>query len=441
VEQLKEEICEYQKSDKQGLPLPAPTETEEVAASSLQGTKDEGRTKGDCVSGKAGSDQDDRYQGSETLHKRCREVIENIEGRNSQLLHKLQKLEQEHEDLVERNEELESILGETQIQTKQEKEQFESEVEGLHRKITSLETELLEVQKNKTEMSGEEQPSFGAQEMQEMLESCQETIEKLGSQLGERRERRKQLASELELLREDLKAEKVGFPDSKSEFTNHCNNFPSLQRTSASRDRINVSDEKLQKDNALLDTEVSELLQEREQINKLVQKHEDLCTDEKTHEEQMAKVLFLEEQIKNLRNEQELLCTELLESNKKREELEKQLKESNEEKWLLLEEIAQLKQDILTTREQGDSTLDKTWRMNQGVAHRENRFLVWQSSAGSLDGSLKQHLSDERFQQQEEKTERLQQDLRRVQNLCSSAEKELRYERQKNVDLQKQNLL
>lgn len=35
-------------------------------------------------------------------------------------------------------------------------------------KITSLETELLEVQKNKTEMSGEEQASDGAQEMQEV---------------------------------------------------------------------------------------------------------------------------------------------------------------------------------------------------------------------------------------------------------------------------------
>ncbi|KAM9631000.1 coiled-coil domain-containing protein 30 isoform 15-T22 [Morphnus guianensis] len=217
VEQLKEEICEYQKSEKQGLPLPAPAETEEVAASSLQtqGTMDEGRIEGDCVSGKAGSDQEDRYQGSETFHKRCREAIENIEGRNSQLLHKLQKLKQEHEDLVERNEELESILGETQIQTKQEKEQFESEVEGLHQKITSLETELLEVQKNKTEMSGEEQASSGAQEMQEMLESCQETIEKLGSQLGERRQWRKQLASELELLREDLKAEKKSLPDER----------------------------------------------------------------------------------------------------------------------------------------------------------------------------------------------------------------------------------
>ncbi|XP_066838269.1 coiled-coil domain-containing protein 30 isoform X2 [Anser cygnoides] len=362
VEQLKEEICEYQKGEKQGFSLSTPVETEELSMLQLQGTKDEGRVEGDHTSGKAGSDQEDRYQSSETLHKRCREVIENIEGRNSQLLHKLQKLEQEHEDLVERNEELESILGETQIQTKQEKEQFESEVEGLHRK---------------------------------MLESCQETIEKLGSQLGERREWRKQFASELELLREDLKAEK----------------------------------------------KASELVQESEQISKLEQQHEDLCTDEKTHEEQMAKVVFLEEQIQNLTDEQELVRSELLESNKKREELEKQLKENNGEKQLLLEEIAKLKQDILTTREQRDSTAEETLRMNQGTANRDNRFLVSQSSAGSLNGSIKQSLSEERFQQQEEKVQQLRQDLRRVQNLCSSAERELRYEREKNIDLQKQNLL
>eukprot|EP00076_Gallus_gallus_P028857 XP_015152713.1 coiled-coil domain-containing protein 30 isoform X3 [Gallus gallus] len=395
VEQLKEEISEYQKGEKQGFPLTKPARTEEVAACSLQGTKDEGRAEGDCITGKAGSGQEDRCQGSETLHKRCREVIENIEGRNSQLLHKLHKLEQEHEDLVERNEELESILGETQIQTKQDKEQFESEVEGLHRKITSLETELLEVQKNKMEMSGEEQASDGAQEMQEMLQSCQETIEKLGSQLGERREWRKQLASELELLREDLKTEK----------------------------------------------KVSELVRENEQVNKLKHQREDVSVDGKAYEEQMAKVVFLEEQIRNLTDEQEQLCSELLESNKKREELEKQLKESNEEKQSLLEEIAQLKQDILTTREQHDSTFEEALRMNQGTVHRDNRFLTSQSSAGSLDGSIKQSLSEERFQQQEERLQQLRHDLRRVQNLCSSAERELRYEREKNIDLQKQNLL
>ncbi|NWR29662.1 CCD30 protein, partial [Tachuris rubrigastra] len=43
--------------------------------------------------------------------------------------------------------------------------------------------------------------------------------------------------------------------------------------------------------------------------------------------------------------------------------------------------------------------------------------------------------------QQEEKLQQLRQDLRRVQNLCSSAERELRYEREKNAELQKQNLL
>lgn len=37
--------------------------------------------------------------------------------------------------------------------------------------------------------------------------------------------------------------------------------------------------------------------------------------------------------------------------------------------------------------------------------------------------------------------QQLRQDLRRVQNLCSSAERELRHEREKNIDLQKKNLL
>ncbi|XP_014743928.1 PREDICTED: coiled-coil domain-containing protein 30 isoform X3 [Sturnus vulgaris] len=258
VEQLKEEICEYQRSER-----PEPPRAEGVGMASLQaqGTREEAGAGGDTGASRIAPYEEHGDQGVETLHKRCCEAMENIEGRNSQLLHKLQKLEQEREG----NEELESILGETQIQTKQEKQQLESEVEGLHQKITSLETELFEVQKNKSEMIGNEQVTSGTQEMQEMLESCQETIDKLGSQLGERRERRKQLASELELLWEDLKAEKV------------------------------------------------------------------------------------------------------------------------------------------------------------------------------VLGS--QGLSEERFQQQEEKLQQLRQDLRRVQNLCSSAERELRYEREKNTDLQRQNLL
>ncbi|XP_027766270.1 coiled-coil domain-containing protein 30-like, partial [Empidonax traillii] len=134
-----------------------------------------------------------------------------------------------------------------------------------------------------------------------------------------------------------------------------------------------------------------------------------------------------------------LLSSELLESNKKKEELEKQLRESNEEKRMLLEEISQLKRSIQSAREQRDP--GETWRMNPGLEQRESRSLPWQSSAGSSDGSLKQGVPEEKFQQQEEKLQQLRQDLRRVQNLCSSAERELRYEREKNAELQKQNLL
>lgn len=81
---------------------------------------------------------------------------------------------------------------------------------------------------------------------------------------------------------------------------------------------------------------------------------------------------------------------QLPDSTKKREELEKQLKESSGDKRLVLEELAQLNQGVLATQEQGDSVLGGTLRMNQGLAQGGNRFPVSQSSAGSSDGSIKQ---------------------------------------------------
>ncbi|NXN61172.1 CCD30 protein, partial [Rynchops niger] len=75
----------------------------------------------------------------------------------------------------------------------------------------------------------------------------------------------------------------------------------------------------------------------------------------------------------------------------------------------------------------------------------DKEILALRARVQTLDLERKAFLDlsppDERFQQQEEKMQQLRQDLRRVQNLCSSAERELRYEREKNVDLQKQNLL
>lgn len=52
-----------------------------------------------------------------------------------------------------------------------------------------------------------------------------------------------------------------------------------------------------------------------------------------------------------------------------------------------------------------------------------------------------QPMGDSLIQQQYEEIRQLRQDLHRVQNVCSSAEKEMRYERDKNLDIKKQHIL
>ncbi|NXO00025.1 CCD30 protein, partial [Rhinopomastus cyanomelas] len=84
------------------------------------------------------------------------------------------------------------------------------------------------------------------------------------------------------------------------------------------------------------------------------------------------------------------------------------------------------------------------WKAMEHSISLDKEILALRARVQTLDLERKAFLDlilAERFQQQEEKVQQLRQDLRRVQTLCSSAEKELRYEREKNGDLQKQNLL
>lgn len=54
-----------------------------------------------------------------------------------ELQRQLQRLRNEQEDLVERNEELEALLGEAQNASKEERHRREGELEGLRRKVMS----------------------------------------------------------------------------------------------------------------------------------------------------------------------------------------------------------------------------------------------------------------------------------------------------------------
>lgn len=54
-----------------------------------------------------------------------------------ELQRQLQKLRKYHEEVEERNEELEALLGETQNVNKEERLRHEGEIEGLQRKVQS----------------------------------------------------------------------------------------------------------------------------------------------------------------------------------------------------------------------------------------------------------------------------------------------------------------
>ncbi|XP_025059485.1 coiled-coil domain-containing protein 30 [Alligator sinensis] len=447
VDKLKEEICEYQKNEKPGQLSPEMNEEAAGCTGQMQDKKEKVRVEETFFVAETASDQESRDQNDETLHKRCQEVIKDIESKNSQLLNKLEKVKQEHEDLIERNEELEAILGETQNQTKEEREHFEFEIEGLHMKITSLEEELLKMQKNKIEGSVQDQErATKVQDFQKVLKGHQEMVEVLESKLSEERDWRKQLAADLEMTQKALKAEKKELHNSKAEFVNLYNELQSLQDAAKERDVLNVAREKLQMENTLLETKVSELSQECEQLNKLVLEQkttdESFSANETTCKELMCKAKILEEQIQNLGDEREQLCAELLGSNKKMEELEKQVKGSNEEKQLLWEENAQLRQDILAAREQLNTRSEESVESTQERSHGGNWPLRPKCPEDSPEGIIKQYLSGERLlQQHQEEMQQLRQDFHRVQNLCSSAEKELRYEREKNLDIKQHNTL
>uniref|UniRef100_A0A8C3XTP2 Coiled-coil domain containing 30 n=1 Tax=Chelydra serpentina TaxID=8475 RepID=A0A8C3XTP2_CHESE len=158
--------------------------------------------------------------------------------------------------------------------------------------------------------------------------------------------------------------------NSKSELVSLYNELQNLRGAAEERDFLNVTHEKLQEENTLLETKVSELSQECEQLNQLVVKQK---TDENfTTTPSVFSAFYL----------QHFFQPRILLSCK---------------------------------------------------------FFPSSHASVSL---LMQYLSGERLlQQHQEEMQQLRQDFHRVQNLCSSAEKELRYEREKNLDLKKHNIL
>lgn len=68
---------------------------------------------------------------------RCREALEDGFVQVRELQRQLQRLRKDQEELEERNEELEALLGEAQNASKEDRHRHDGELEGLQRRVMS----------------------------------------------------------------------------------------------------------------------------------------------------------------------------------------------------------------------------------------------------------------------------------------------------------------
>lgn len=324
-------------------------------------------------------------QDNQELHKKCRLELEEKECQNKQLQHKLRKLQSEYDDIVERNEELESILGESQNRTKEQVDYLECEIAGLQRTIMNLEAEL-------TEMA----------EQHEIKEEMLASAQKENADIKKMSDLQQELKIKLKEVNKNLR--------SKEQENHH----------------LRVKNEELGRERRLQDNKVSEL---QGQCKKFQINEQKSSGDTKPTYQQ------LQDTVKSLETERETMSSALCEHKKKCDILQRQFHEEMEEVRNLREENLQLRQEVRTARQELQSRREENSRLRQDVSRLQEQVSKPTNAGNQL------LTGDSLIQQQYEEIRQLRQDLHRVQNVCSSAEKEMRHERDKNLDIKKQHIL
>uniref|UniRef100_A0A8D2HCR8 Coiled-coil domain containing 30 n=1 Tax=Urocitellus parryii TaxID=9999 RepID=A0A8D2HCR8_UROPR len=159
-------------------------------------------------------------------------------------------------------------------------------------------------------------------------------------------------------------------------------------------------------------------------------------TSESAYKDLLLKVPILEVEIQSPKEERKELCPELGESELK-EIPEESVKEGTFPKEGQKEEDSQQNQDTKDEEEQ------LAMKPKEVVRLGEEASLQCQNSGDSSDDSSIQYLSaGEKIKCEPlEEVQQLRKNLHRLQILFNSAEKELRYEREKNLDLKQHNSL
>ncbi|KAK7896675.1 hypothetical protein WMY93_022000 [Mugilogobius chulae] len=428
---------------------------------------------------------------SDPVHKRCQAAVEDGLVQLRDLQRQLQRQKKEKEELEERNEELEALLGETQNNSREERHRHEGEIEGLHRRIKSLEIEL---RKHQTQ----ERPSKNGEEVKtesylqlHLRDSSQERMALLEARLTEEKDWRKQLEVDLNAAQTALKKDKEALQAAERELKKLKMEVNSLQTECQQGKTLIKSLTQVKGEKAVLEEKMAQLERAHSRLQIELERVKE---DERTKEAQRGnsvQVEHLQQQADRLRGEMDSLQSaynklrdEMVSERQQTSELQDKLSASVQEKISaegererLQLEVQRLNEQIKLQKEQLESRMEVLSTQNQRNQGEERVSPVRTTKEDSSDQlfHLKQELSevqaklgrerelssqhqlalqaqlseaqahvksqDSVLNQRAEETRQMKQDLQRAQSLFTSAERELRYEKEKNMDIKKHNTL
>ncbi|XP_063064000.1 trichohyalin [Engraulis encrasicolus] len=450
--------------------------------------------------GQAGDTDEVHAQSSDNqeVHKRCRREWEDQECRLREVQRRLVKLQGEHEELVERNEELEALLGEEQNCSRQEQDRHEGEVEGLRRKIKSLETEASQRESLMASTSTEE--GSGSSQHGEM---SGERVTFLQGRLEEEKTWRKQLETDLITAQTSLRKEKETLQRNQEELASLNSEVQSLRAECQQAKALNLALGRVRGEKEVLEDKVAQLERAhgrlKSELSSQVENssaHKDLQESRGQVAELTAQLEKQRAQLTSLEKEHTRLKNEMTERSRQVLELQGELSKEAQLRLQAEGERQRLGLELQHLRDQQQQHQQHKQQQQQqeGGGRQEQVCLEgrrpkpegepWPRPAfgdgpheqgGSQLTCLKLEMSrlqcrleeerevarqhqlalqaqvnqaharsksqDSVLQQKTEESKQLKQDLVRTQTLFTSAERELRYEREKNLDLKKHNAL
>ncbi|KAK1340074.1 hypothetical protein QTO34_018638 [Cnephaeus nilssonii] len=338
----------------------------------------------------------DELQGNEKEQSKLDSALEKAQLEIDELKENLTKLKENDSVDLKKAKEHNQRLNEEILALRTRVRSLDSEKKVLGEVVERLQGEIRESQENKQLGNHSPGKTVGAEQKVRILKMSQENIEIFVSELSEERERRKELTSNYNTIQKALEVEREDLQKSKSELTYLYNEIQSFPGTA--EDHFLIAYNLLQREHSDLETKILKIAEEFQKLNHF------------TVETNIAAANFLQMKIFI-----KISC--LIYQFWNSELGESKLKETPTER--------QKEEDL---------------QQNQDMKREEQQLTLKPEEAVRLKGENLSSKEKLKYQKQEE-VQQLCQNLHRLQILCSSAEKELRYERGKNLDLKQHNSL